>query len=334
MPYYKMSLLPNATYARPGVPLYATTSGGGTGNPAPQFVATGAAAAGGFISQGAGANVILDNGSFVSYVDTTAVPPGGAEVVVLGSDVGGNAPRWTVGYLNSDVGDGFGGADLAIKCYADSGAIIATPITIDRETATVNITEGLVVNGEVVGAPAVVGGGVLSIDGTLGLSRVYDPLYNPVPPLSNFLASFTSASIQGAQASGSANVAMGSFTAPATGLYLLSARLIVNVLTGPTGGCTVGDPDFLSVGLTTSPPTVGLAVASATFLRPISMAATDFVVPGEDYIVCATNALVLTAGVTYTMNGQIYNGSATLSFPATGTAAQLNGRIIPLLANT
>lgn len=175
-----MSLLPNATFASPGVPLYGS-GGGGTGNPAPQFVATGLAGAGGFVSQGAGANVTLNNGTFVSYVDTTAVPLGGAEVVVLGSDSGGNAPRWTVGFLNSDVGDGFGGADLAIKCYADSGAIIATPITIERETATVNITEGLVVNGEVVGAPAVVGGGILSIDGTLGLSRVYDVLYNPPP---------------------------------------------------------------------------------------------------------------------------------------------------------
>jgi hypothetical protein len=242
--------------------------------------------------------------------------------------------RWEMGIETAEAGAN-AGSDLFILSYDDAGAPLVTALEIARSSGNVVVPNGeLIANGgAVVGSLGDVGGGILNIRGTLGEGRVYDPLYNPLPPPAGFLADFTSASIQGAQASGSVNVGMGTFTVPTTGLYLLSARLIVNVLTGPTGGCTVGDPDFLSVGLTTSPPTVGLAVASATFLRPISMAATDFVVPGEDYIVCATNALVLTAGVTYTMNGQIYNGSATLSFPDTGTAAQLNGRIIPLLAN-
>jgi hypothetical protein len=242
--------------------------------------------------------------------------------------------RWEMGIENAEAGANTG-ANLFIRASDDAGDPLVTALEIVRATGDVVVSNGeLIANGgAVVGALSDVAGGILNIRGTLGEGRVYDPLYNPVPPLSNFLSDFTSASIQGAQAVGSATVAMGSFTVPATGLYLLSARLIVNVLTGVNGGVTVGDPDFLSVGLTTSPPTVGLAVASATFLRPISMAATDFVVPGEDYVVCATNALVLTAGVTYIMQGSIYNGSATLLFPTTGTAAQLNGRIIPLLAN-
>ncbi|AIW01861.1 MAG: hypothetical protein YSLV5_ORF03 [Yellowstone Lake virophage 5] len=157
------------------------SGGGGGGSTAPQFTATGVAGAGGFVSSGAGANVTLNNGTFVSYVDTLAVPPGGAEVVVLGSDVGGNGPRWTIGYNNSDVGDGFAGADLAVKCYADDGNLIATPFSIARDTGIVSMPESFEASAGEVGAPATVGGGVLNINGTLGLSRVYDQLYN-VPP--------------------------------------------------------------------------------------------------------------------------------------------------------
>lgn len=175
-----MSLLPNNTFLSPGQPIYGS-SGGATGNPAPQFVATGLAGAGGFISQGAGANVILNEGRFVSYANTTVVPPGGTDVVVLGSDaLGLNGTRWTIGYNNADV-DNFTGADLAIKCYANDGNPIATPIVIERDTGITNITEGLVVNEAKVGDETKLDGGILNIDGRLGLSRVYDELYNPPP---------------------------------------------------------------------------------------------------------------------------------------------------------
>jgi len=363
MPYYKMSLLPSATFARPGVPLYATTGGGGTGNPAPQFVATGAAAAGGFISQGAGANVILDNGSFVSYVDTTAVPPGGAEVVVLGSDAGGNAPRWTVGFLNSDVGDGFGGADLAIKCYADNGNLIATPMTIERDTATVNITEGLIVNGAVVGAPAVVGGGVLSIDGTLGLSRVYDELYN-VPPGgvtsitgSEYIAVTGTASVPILTATGlvPASAAFNSATdylqglvnvgitsgivmtpatyaAPRTGLYIISASCIVNVASGVTGFCSIGDYD--DVGVTVS--NIGSGFTTTISMKPWSMPNTDATPQGFDYILTGSAVVSLTESIVYQLTGLTVNASTPniMVFPSTGgpggSGVKLTVSITPL----
>lgn len=339
--------------------------GGGTGNPAPQFVATGLAGAGGFVSQGAGANVTLNNGTFVSYVDTTAVPPGGAEVVVLGSDAGGNAPRWTIGYNNSDVGDGFGGADLAIKCYADNGAIIATPITIDRETATVNITEGLVVNGEVVGAPAVVGGGVLSIDGTLGLSRVYDELYN-VPPGggggvvsitgSEYIAVTGTASVpiltatglvpaslpftsqstqqQGAVAVGFNNVAMVSstYTAPRSGLYLFSASFVCNVATGVTGFCTIGASDDVGITLFNLPTAVSYTVN----LKPWSMPNTDAVPEGQDYNLTNTQVVSLVEATAYTLSGFTLNCSTpnVMVFPsfggAGGSGCRFIANIVPL----
>ena len=331
MTYYNMSLLASNTFASPGQPLYGNGGGGGTST-ATQFTATGIANSGGFVSTGAGGNVTLKQGVF----ETTAVIDPLTETVdVMRIQTAAGLNRWQIGIENEEIG-GNAGSNLYVLGCDDAGDPLVTALEIARSSGNVVVPFGeLIANGgATVGALSTPEGGVLTIRGDAGSARVYDPIYNPVPPLSNFLASFTSAAIQGAQASGSVNVGMGSFTVPTTGLYLLSARLTVNVLGGPTQGCTVGDPDFLSVFLTTSPPTVGLANASSTFLRPISMAATDFVVPGEDYSVCATNALVLTEGVTYIMTGQIYNGSATLSFPATGTAGQLNGRIIPLLANT
>lgn len=356
-----MSLLPNNTFLSPGQPIYGS-SGGGTGNPAPQFVATGLAGAGGFISEGFGANVILDNGSFVSYVDTTAVPPGGSEVVVLGSDSVGNAPRWTVGFLNSDVGDGFGGADLAIKCYADNGAIIATPITIDRETATVNITEGLIVNGEVVGDPAVVGGGILSIDGTLGLSRVYDELYN-VPPGgvtsitgSEYIAVTGTASVpiltatglvpaslpftsqstqqQGAVAVGLNNVAMVSstYTAPRSGLYLFSASFVCNVGDSVLGFCAIGASDTVGISLFNLPTAVSYTVN----LKPWSMPNTDAVPAGQDYNLTNTQVVSLLEGTIYTLSGFTQNCSTpnVMTFPSIGgpggSGCRFIANIVPL----
>ncbi len=361
-------LAPLITHRPNATQLYASAgSGGGTGNPAPQFVATGLAGAGGFVSQGAGANVKLNNGTFVSYVDTTAVPPGGAEVVVLGSDaLGLEAPRWTIGYNNSDVGDGFGGADLAIKCYADNGNLIATPLTITRETATVNITEGLVVNGAVVGAPAVSGGGVLSIDGTLGLSRVYDELYN-VPPGggggvtsitgSEFIAvtgpastpTLTATGLVPASApfnseteyiQGLVNVGItfgialspNTYTAPRTGLYIISTSCICNVASGVTGFCSIGEYDNVSVTVSN----LGTGFTTTVSMKPWSMPNTDATPQGFDYIATGSAVVSLTEGLVYQLTGATINASTPniMAFPSTGgpgaSGVKLTASITPL----
>lgn len=336
MPYYKMSLLPNSTYARPGVPLYATTSGGGTGNPAPQFVATGIAESGGFVSTGAGGNVTLKQGVF----ETTAVIDpltNNVDVMRIKSAAGLN--RWEVGISGSEDGGNLG-SDLFIRPSSDAGSALSTALAILRDTGDVIVSSGnLICNGTgaTIGALGDVGGGVLNIRGDTGLGRVYDPVYNPVPPLSNFLVNLSSAIQNGTPAAGSTLVPMGSFTVPATGLYLLSAQTLVNVGIGAGNDIVVGVSDFCSVGLTTSPATPGLATASATLVSPFSMTYTDNTPGGVDYVVTATNALVLTAGVTYIIQAEVYSGiTGTLRFPATvgQTGVQFNCRIIPLLANT
>ena len=363
------TIAPLANYINNDTPIFALNDsggGGGGGNPAPQFVATGLAGAGGFVSQGAGANVKLNNGTFVSYVDTTAVPPGGAEVVVLGSDaLGLEAPRWTIGYNNSDVGDGFGGADLAIKCYADNGNLLATPFTITRETATVNITEGLIVNGAVVGAPAVAGGGVLSIDGTLGLGRVYDELYN-VPPGggvatitgSEYIAVTGTASnpiltatglvpasapfnsetdyLQGLVNVGiTFGIAMtpGTYTAPRTGLYIISASCIVNVASGVgTGFCSIGEYDNVNVTISN----IGSGFTSTVSMKPWSMPNTDATPQGFDYIATGSAVVSLTEGLVYQLSGATINASTPniMVFPSTGgpggSGVKLTASVTPL----
>lgn len=327
-----MSLLPNNTFLSPGQPIYAS-SGGGGGSTAPQFTATGIADGGGFISTGAGGNVTLKQGVF----ETTAViDPLTNNVDVMRIQTAAGLNRWQIGIETVEAGAN-AGSNLFILASDDAGAPLVTALEIVRATGNVVVSNGeLIANGgATVGALSDVGGGVLNIRGTLGNGRVYDSVYNPVPPLSNFLVDLTSASVFGTQPAGLSFVGMGTFTVPATGLYLLSARTIVNVAAGAGNDIVVGVSDYCALTLTTSPPTVGLANASFTFVTPISMTYTDNTPPGEDYTVCATNALVLTGGVTYTMVANIYSGiTGTLRFPASGTAVQFNGRIIPLLANT
>ena len=329
-----MSLLPNNTFASPGVPLYGTGGGGG-GSTAPQFTATGIADGGGFISTGAGGNVTLKQGVF----ETTAVIDpltNNVDVMRIKSAAGLN--RWEVGIEGAEAGAN-AGSNLFILASDDAGAPLVTALEIVRATGDVVVSNGeLIANGgATVGALSDVGGGVLNIRGTLGNGRVYDPVYNPVPPLSNFLVSLSSAKQNGTQPAGQTIVPMGSFTVPTTGLYLLSAQTQVNVGIGAGNDIVVGVSDFCSVGLTTSPATPGLAVASATLVAPFSMTYTDNTPGGVDYSVTATNALVLTAGVTYIMQTEVYSGiTGTLRFPATvgQTGVQFIGRIIPLLANT
>lgn len=308
--------------------------GGGGGSTAPQFTATGVAGAGGFVSSGAGANVTLNNGTFVSYVDTTAVPPGGAEVVVLGSDVGGDGPRWTIGYNNSDV-DNFEGADLAIKSYAGDGSLIATPFVIARDTGVVSMPQSLVTNGAtmtvggVVGTPALITGGLLQIDGTLGLGRVYDDVYHLPPAVSGFLPIQTTY-LQDLSRVGTqpipapievANIGA-TFQVPVTGMYALSGIMSVNV-DGVTGA-TIGLEDSVSITVAPVPPQVGGIIAIQ--LKPWSVPPTGVGSNGYDYGVTGTDVGLLTAGVDYQMKSNLYNTSGTMAIPDYG----FNGSLVSL----
>jgi hypothetical protein len=101
-------------------------------------------------------------------------------------------PQFSLGLLNVPAGANSGN-DFAISRFDDNGGYQGAQLTITRSTGLVSIPNGLAVATDItsstaeiasalsVGAPALVGGGLLEIDGTLGLSRVYDPIYNPPP---------------------------------------------------------------------------------------------------------------------------------------------------------
>ena len=89
---------------------------------ATKFTAT----SGGFESTGAGANAILTDGSFVSKLTETA-----AGILIMKNPSALN--RWVIGYTNTN-------ADFGIFRYNNSGGQIDTPISIDRTTGVVTIT--------------------------------------------------------------------------------------------------------------------------------------------------------------------------------------------------
>ena len=327
-----MSLLPNNTFASPGNPLF-TSSGGGTGNPAPQFTATGIADAGGFISTGAGGNVTLKQGVF----ETTAVIDpltGDVDVMRIKSSAGLN--RWEMGIQGTESGAN-AGANLFIRASSDAGSAIATPLVIERDSGIVNVTQGLVANDATVGGAAVVGGGILSIDGTLGASRVFDAVYHPIPPAGGFLVSLSSATQNGTPAAGVTVLPMGaSFTVPTTGLYLFTAKTLVDVGAGAGEDIVVNSSDYCAVSINTSPPTPGFISSTFTMVTPIPMTYTTNTPAGTDYVITTTNIVSLTAGIPYAMSAFVYSGIAgTMRFPASAPGGvTFSGTLAPLLGNS
>ena len=111
-------------------------------------------------------------GSYNAQGNGTAPFP--AEMYSLSQSAG--TPQFSLGLLNVPTGVGSVGNDFAISRYDDNGGYQGPQLTITRATGEVTIPNGLAV-----GVPALVGGGLLEIDGTLGLGRVYDDVYNPPP---------------------------------------------------------------------------------------------------------------------------------------------------------
>ena len=262
--------------------------GGGGGSSSTQYTATGAAAAGGFISTGAGAGVILNNGTFVSKVATDAIPAGGT-IVAMENAAG--LGRWSIGFANSESG-GNAGADFAIDNYNDAGAIVGTPLSIDRLTGVVTAT-GLV----------------------------------SVPSLSQT----QSAVISGAIAVGiTSGIAMGSFVAPRSGIYLFTAALYMNVVNGVTGFASIGDSDEVGVTIFNIPTGFSTTVS----MKPYTMPPTDAVPAGIDYTLFSTVPLLLVAGTTYTISGLTANCSTpnVMAFPSggAGAGAFFTSAIVPL----
>jgi hypothetical protein len=242
-------------------------------------------------------------GTFTARGNGTAPLP--AEMYYLSQSAG--TPQFSMGLLNVPTGVGNVGNDFAISRYDDSGGYQGAQLTITRSTGEVTIPNGLAV-----GVPASVGGGLLEIDGTLGLGQVFDSVYNPAIPSQTAFTATGSAVLPNAPGAGTTAVPLGAiFTVPRSGMYILTGLISYDGSVGTT--FTAAPEDFFSVICSPSPPGPG-AFGGVTVSLTNSTA--------TDRAWEATATLLLTAAVPYQATLRLQNESGTLA--ATG-AAVLNG---------
>jgi hypothetical protein len=286
-------------------------TGGGGGSTAQQFTATGVGAVGGFISTGEQADVVLQNGTFITNVTTTGFTTD-ADILVAQTTAIAPAPnlaRWKVKVVGSETG-GNGGADFSINSYDDAGDVLAFPLTIERSTGKVGINAGggLDVNTIAsVGNNTTLAGGTLNINGSLGISRVFDGVYNT--PIQTALTAQNSVTIN--TASGIHPLGA-SFLVPKSGIYIITIYLGIDV--DAVNGATVGESDMVSVLF--NPDTPGHLPAGA-YLKPWSMPPSS--ASGSDYSVSTSFLAGFFAGDNVSPNYFVNNISATLSLPANST---------------
>lgn len=182
--------------------------------------------------------------------------PGGIDMFNMKTSLG--RLQWSIG-MNGAAAGANSGNDLAIFGYDDNGAFLNGPLQIQRSTGNVIITEPLatveiaaggnvavagnisatgdissntagIASALTVGTAATVGGGALEVNGTLGVSTVYDPVYNKPYGAEVLLATF--------DATG-ANTGSFPFTAAKSGLYCLTLSTSVSATgLGWTNGVT------------------------------------------------------------------------------------------------
>jgi hypothetical protein len=102
----------------------------------------------------------------IQFFSTASLPPAGA------------AKRWTITANSSAESGGNNGSDFGISRYDDAGALLSTPIFINRANGGVTVANNLQVNGTIVsnstiqagsqltcGGYAVIGGGTIYLEG-------------------------------------------------------------------------------------------------------------------------------------------------------------------------
>lgn len=282
---YKMSLLANVNQPSTGQYYFALDS-----TPvdpvvtAPRFEAIGDA---------------TNGGTFTAKSDDTT--GAGEGVFQIQSKISGNA-QWSIGLDGIPAGANSGN-NLAIFAYGDAGDFLSAPLTINRATGDVETTDALTV-----GSGGAVGGSLLQVNGTLGLSRVYDPIYNPIVPGAEVLLSQFGPD-------GSPSGPLVPYTPTKSGLYTLTMEI-----TADTNGLGWTNGVSLIVGFLANqaPP---FAIISDSFVACDSLANPAlFLMPSgfptgvyPKDIVAVIN---LTAGTTYVPTIQINNGGMNLG--ATG----------------
>jgi hypothetical protein len=256
-----------------------------------------------------------NQGSFTARSEDTTGAGTGAFII---QDISG-VTRWAIGVDGVEAGAN-SGSDLAVFAYADNGGFLTAPLLINRASGGVSMPNGLTVGNTListgpasVGTAATVGGGLLEIEGTLGLGRVFDAVYNPAIPAQTAFAAANNAVVPNAPAPGTNTVLLGgTFTVPRSGMYILTGLLSYDGAPGTT--FTAASEDFFTVNCNPSPPSPGSGFGGVT----VSLTNATAV----DRAWEATATLLLTAGIPYQANLILQNNSGTVA--ATG-AAVLNG---------
>jgi hypothetical protein len=285
-------LPPNVSYRPDSTPLFASATGA-----AP---IAGIVTAQGFVATGAGAP-----GGVGTFTAAGNGLPGGIDMFNMTQSAG--TLQWSTGMAGVPAGANSGN-NYALFGYDDNGGFLNQPILVERASGGVTM-----VNGLTIGNPAIVGGGLLEIDGTLGLGTVYDTLYNPAVASQTAFAAANNAVVPNAPAPGTNTVPLGgTFTVPRSGMYILTGLLSYDGAVGTT--FTAASEDFFTVNCNPSPPSPGSGFGGVT----VSLTNATAV----DRAWEATATLLLTAGIPYQANLILQNNSGTVA--ATG-AAVLNG---------
>lgn len=157
-------------------------------------------------------------------------------------------------------------------------------------------------NGSPLGTP-------LSINRATGVVTATGLL--PVPTLSQL----QSANITGAVVPvGNTNYPMGTFVPPKTGLYLFTAGFYMNVGGVLFEDCEIGVSDNVYVAIS------GIGLPNVAIdMKPWTMPTTG-ALNGQDYTIFSTVPLLLTQGVTYTIQGGTVNATvpSLMRFPIPG----------------
>jgi hypothetical protein len=273
---------------------------------APAFEATGTA---------------TSNGAFSAL--GTAVP-GGIGMFNMETTLG--RAQWAIG-MDAVPAGGNSGDNFALFSYDDNGAFLSAPLQVIRATGGVITQNGLTTttlaatgavtaDSLIVGDGTEAGGALAQINGTSGLGRVYDTVYNPaLPPQNDFLFNFTGAPIT----SPANNYGVfGTFTVPVTGLYIVTSTVQVSV--DFTNSATFGPSDTITVETNVA------SVANGITFKPFSMP--NRASGGQDYVLNGTVVCRMLAATSYQAQIRIDDVSGTASYLAGVTPTLTIARLV------
>ena len=294
-------LPPNISYRPDNTPLFASADGGGGGViTAAAFTATGAGQPG-------------NDGRFVARGDAAA----GAPALPFQMRTGGVSAlqQWNIGMTDAPAVANSGN-NFALIAYDDGSNPLSVPLAINRATGAVEMSDSLTVGygTEVLGAN-------LQVNGTAGLSRVYDSIYNRPNAGAEFIMMTTDNLLNQTVVQNVTPTYSGLYVltmevkASATGLAFTNGTSIINgyLFTSGAGGYITDS--YLCCDFVANP--TGFNTPGAT-------------IPPNTYVKDSVAIVNLQAGVTYSAG---VFGSAGINL---GTSGATNGGIRmfiqPLLA--